>query len=100
LKTGYFPKEWKIAKIIPIVKPGKENSLDPSKYRPISLLNIGGQVLEKLINRIMHYMYKNGYVNDNHYGFTLQKSATDSAMAAKEFLEPELVKGKLPSWLG
>jgi hypothetical protein len=36
LKRGYFPKEWKIAKIIPIIKPGKEDSQDPSKYRPIS----------------------------------------------------------------
>ena len=96
LKRGYFPKEWKIAKIIPIVKPGKENSLDPSKYRPISLLNIGGKVLEKLlINRIMHYTYKNGYINDNQYGFTPQKSTTDAAMVVKEFLEPELVKGKV-----
>jgi hypothetical protein len=41
LKRGFFPKEWNIAKIIPIVKPGKEDSQDSSKYRPISLLNIG-----------------------------------------------------------
>jgi len=96
LKRGYFPKEWKIAKIIPIVKPGKENSLDPSKYHPINLLNIGGKVLEKLlINRVMHYIYKNGYINDNQYGFTPQKSTSDAAMAVKEFLEPELVKGKV-----
>jgi len=27
----YLPKEWKIAKIIPIIKPGKEDSQDPSK---------------------------------------------------------------------
>jgi hypothetical protein len=45
LKMGCFPKNWKMAKIIPIAKPGKEDSLDPSKYRPISLLNIGGKVL-------------------------------------------------------
>jgi hypothetical protein len=29
LKRGYFPKQWKIAKIIPIIKPGKKNSLGP-----------------------------------------------------------------------
>jgi len=54
-EKGVLPKKnWKIAKIIPIAKPDKEDSLDPSKYRPISLLNIGGKVLEKLlINRIM-----------------------------------------------
>jgi len=60
LIRGSFPRRWKTAKIIPIVKPGKENSMDPSKYRSISLLNIGGKVLEKLlINRINHHMYKN-----------------------------------------
>ena len=41
------------SKNYPTIKPGKENSTDPSKYRPISLLNIGGKVLEKLLtNRI------------------------------------------------
>jgi len=46
LKRGYLPKEWKIAKIILIIKPGKEDSQDPSKYRPISLLNIGAPYLK------------------------------------------------------
>jgi len=43
LKQGIFPTEWKKAKIIPIIKPGKERSYEVSKYRPISLLNTGGQ---------------------------------------------------------
>jgi hypothetical protein len=43
LKRGYFPKEWKIAEIIMIIKPGKEDSQDPSKYRTISLLNTGAR---------------------------------------------------------
>jgi SOS response regulatory protein OraA/RecX len=96
LKRGYFPKEWKIAKIIPIIKPGKEDSQDPSKYRPISLLNMGGKVLEKLlINIIIHYIYKIEYINDSQYGFTPQKSTIDAAMAVKQFIEPELEKGKV-----
>jgi len=33
-KWDTSPKKWKTAKIIPIIKPGKENSMDPSKYRP------------------------------------------------------------------
>ena len=56
-KRGCFPKRRKIAKIIPIIKPGKENSMDPFKYHPISPLNMGGKVLEKpLIKRINHHM--------------------------------------------
>ena len=53
LKEGIFPAVWKKAKLIPIAQPGKESSYEVSKYRPISLLNIGGKVLEKLmINRL------------------------------------------------
>jgi hypothetical protein len=49
LRKGCFPKRWKKARIISITKPGKENCNDRSKYRPISLLNKGGKVLEKLL---------------------------------------------------
>jgi len=91
LKRGCFPKNWKIAKIIPVTKPGREDSLDPSKYRPISLLNIGGKVLEKLlINRIMHHIHKVDYLNDNQFGYTPQKSTMDAPMAVKQFIEPVL----------
>jgi hypothetical protein len=39
LRKGNFPDNWKVAKLIPIIKPGKEGVGNPSKYRPISLLN-------------------------------------------------------------
>jgi hypothetical protein len=59
-----FPKRWKIAKIMPTTKPGEEKSMDPSKYRPISLI-IGGKILEELlINRINHHMYKQDLLTD------------------------------------
>ena len=93
LERGYFPKRWKIAKTILIIKPGQENSMDPSKYHLISLLNMGGKVLEKLlINRINHYTYKNDLLKDRQFGFTPQKSTTDAAMEAKKFIEPVLEK--------
>jgi len=41
LRKGHFPKQWKSSIIIPIVKPGKEGSTDVTKYRHISLLNMG-----------------------------------------------------------
>jgi len=47
LKESTFPKRWKTALIIPIIKPGKEGSQEVNKFRPISLLDIGGKVLER-----------------------------------------------------
>ena len=43
---------------MPIIKPGKEECNGASKYRPISLINIGGKLLERLmIDRILFHTY-------------------------------------------
>jgi len=82
LRKGVFPKRWKKVRIIPIVKPGKEASDDVSKFRPISLLDSGGKLLEKLlINRINHHVNSRGHMNENQFNFRPQKSTVDSAMA-------------------
>jgi len=58
--------------------------MNPSKYRQISLLNIGGKVLDKLrINKFNHHMYNNELLTDNQYGFTPQMCTTDAATEAK-----------------
>jgi len=91
LKQGCFPKRWKIAKVIPVTKPAKENSIDPSKYRPISLLNIGGKILDKLlINRITNHLHRNELLTKRQFGFTPQRSTIDAAMEAKLFIAPIL----------
>jgi hypothetical protein len=61
-----------------------------SKFRPISLLNIGGKVLEKvLINKINH-VFSQGFMNKNQYGFTLHKGTIDAAMEIKEMIKDGL----------
>ena len=61
--------------IISIIKPEQEGSVEVSKFRPISLLDIGGKVLEKiLINRINHHVFSRGYMNENQFGFRPQKN--------------------------
>jgi hypothetical protein len=96
LRFGIFPKRWKRAELIPIIKLGKEKSSDVSKYRPIRLINVGGKILEKvLINRINHYIYTKGYMNNNQYGFTQQVSTTDAAKAVKGMIEEGLNVGEV-----
>jgi len=60
------------------------------------LLKAEGNVLEKpLMKRIMYNVYKTEFLNDNQYGFTLQKSTTDAAMEARQYIEPQIVRGEL-----
>jgi hypothetical protein len=96
LRSGTFQKIWKRAEIIPINNPGKENSNSVTKYRTISLINVGGKILEKLlINRVMHHVHKNNCMNQNQFGFTPQKSTTDAAMLVKEYVEEGLEHGQI-----
>jgi hypothetical protein len=70
LRKGVFPKRWKRAKLIPIVKPGKEDSEEVTKRGPISLLNMEGKILEKLLRtRINYWAYSINFLNNNQYGF-------------------------------
>ena len=43
----------------------------------------------------MHHLYKTDFLNDNQFGFTPQKGTTDAAMALKQFIEPELERGRM-----
>ena len=68
-----FPKRWKTALILPIIKPQKDRSQEVNNLRSKSLQVIGGNVLEKvMVNRIYHHVYSNGYMNENQYGFRPQ----------------------------
>jgi hypothetical protein len=65
--------------------------VETSKYRSISLLNVGGKVLQKLlIDRINHHIFSHSLANGNQCGFFPQKSTIDAAMAAKGFLRENL----------
>jgi len=96
LKNGVFPERWKKAKIIPITKPDTLNSKDITKYRPISLLNVGGKILEKVLtNRINHHIFSTEFLNKNQYGFIPQTSTIDAITAVKEFVQEEFAKGEI-----
>jgi len=91
LRTGYFPHQWKKSLIIPIVKPGKEDCLDPSRFRPISLISVSGKILEKLmIVRIMTHIEAKSGLNKNQYGFTPGKGTVDAILSVQQFVEAEL----------
>ena len=75
----------------PNYKTGEKDNRDASKYRPISLLNIAGKVLDRLmIDRIMHHVHSNAGFNSNQYGFIPQIGTVDAEMTVKEIIEGNL----------
>jgi len=67
--THHFPTVWKHARVISIIKLGKDPAL-PSSYRSISLLDMIGKLFENiLLVRILHEVNMRGLVWDEQFGF-------------------------------
>ena len=83
-------------RIVPIMKPGIQTCEVVTKYRPISLLNVGRNILERaLINRINQYMYSTDFLNNNEYGFFRQMSTTDTIVFLKDLVQEGFSKREI-----
>ena len=64
LKWQHYPAVWKHARMISLLKPGKDPVL-PLSYRPISLLDTVGKFFKKiLLSRIMAEINSQGLFRD------------------------------------
>jgi hypothetical protein len=64
-----FPKVWRSATVIPILKPGKIPIIAGS-YRPISLTNCLCKVLERIVNkRLVYILEERNLLPSQQHGF-------------------------------
>lgn len=69
LNNKYFPTKWKIAKVYPILKKGKDKSRYDS-FRPISLLPNVSKVFEVIINQaIQQFCDNKSIIPNSQFGF-------------------------------
>jgi hypothetical protein len=65
---GIVPRQFKVAKVIPIFKSGDKSSAD--NYRPISLLCSFSKILEKIMaGRLTSYLEENKILSEHQFGF-------------------------------
>jgi hypothetical protein len=68
-RLGYFPQQWKKAKIICLPKPGKPPRIIES-YRPISLLDSIGKLLERIIlPHLLRFLAEENILPDFQFAF-------------------------------
>ena len=83
LDRQVFPDSFKIAKVKPLFKEG--NELDPSNYRPISLLPVVGKIFERVIyNRMNQYLTKCQILQNCQFGFRSNRSTIDALITLIE----------------
>lgn len=81
LAAGYFPPQWKCARVVAILKaPGRPADCVGS-YRPISLLSVFGKLLEKVLVRRLEGRADHA-LSDRQFGFRVGRSTDDAWHAA------------------
>ena len=73
MRSGIFPDELKIARVIPLYKSGDKS--DITNYRPISLLPVLSKIFEKLIHsRLTKFFNDNNVIYNKQFGFRKKHS--------------------------
>ena len=74
MTTRKIPDEWREASITPIYKQKGAKS-DPGNYRPVSLTNVVGKLLERIVkNEIEHHLESNKLMSESQHGFRAGRS--------------------------
>jgi len=76
LRTHHFPQVWKHARVIAVLKPGKNLALPPS-YRHISLLDTISKLFQKiLLGKIFHVVSERRMMVDEQFEFRHRHSTS------------------------
>ena len=74
MERGKIPDEWRDAVVSPIYKQ-KGSKSDPGNYRPVSLTNIAGKLMERVVkDEITHFIEANRLMSDSQHGFRSGRS--------------------------
>ena len=84
--NGYCRKIFKIAKVVPILKPGK-NAKSPTSYSRINILNCLDKVFEEIVlQRIFEYTETNNTIQNEQFGFRNEHTAVHHVKRIVNFI--------------
>ena len=93
LTSGKFPESWKEANVTPIYK--KDDPSLVNNYRPISLLNILGKVMERCVfKHVYNYLQSNSIISQLQSGFQPRDSTINQLLDVSNQFGKALDEGK------
>lgn len=84
-RDSYFPRSWKTAELVFILKDKNRDRTEIGSYRPIALLPTFGKIYERIIvNRIQEKYADAGMESSRQFGFKSGRSTEDSFLCFRE----------------
>ena len=92
MTKGVFPRELKVANVIPLFKAG--NIMSVNNYRPVSISPVFSKIFEKLMfNRLSEYLKWKNVLCVNQFGFREKHSSYMALITLVDHLSEALEKG-------
>ena len=79
-KTGRLPPEWKLEHRVLLRKIGKESYNECTAYRTVSLTDILGKRLEKIVVRRLVGILDNNGFDDSQFAYMKHRSSTQAVL--------------------
>ena len=93
IELKMVPEQWKMAKVVPIFKKGKED--DCGNYRPISLLPTISKIIEKIVaKQVIAYLENHNLFTKSQYGFRSGHETTHAVICAMKHITDALAAKK------
>ena len=81
LRLGKYPEAWRLATLIPLVKPGTKNPQCPSNYKGIALLSTLSKLFSNLVEkRLNDFMWVVKRIAPEQFGFTCGRRSLDPCL--------------------
>lgn len=94
LRSGTFPKAFKLANITPVLKPNKNPALEQS-YRGISLTPVISKILEAIVREQISFSFEwSKLFHNQQYGFCPRRNCEDLLLASVDKWQTALDDGK------
>ena len=93
LLTGEIPEIWKLAHVIPLLKPGAHRS-SPASYRPVSLTSHLIKTFERIIKRnLQNHLEIYNKISDSQHGFRSKRSCISQLLHHHDVILKGLEEG-------
>ena len=94
VKSGVYPDDLKIAKVVPIFKSG--DTIKCTNYRPISILSLINNIFEKILFKsIYDYVEKFNILYQYQYGFRKGHSTTHALVELVDKIKNSIDNGEM-----
>ena len=81
LGTGRFITQWKVARIIPLLKSKDSDQTNPGSFRPVSQLSIISKLAERVVQRqLLEHMEMTKQISGDHHAYRRFTSTTTALL--------------------